>query len=680
MIPAGDSRICLNMIVRNEAEIIEACLRSLLPAIDTWVICDTGSTDGTPRKIEAFFAEHGVRGLLAHRPFVDFGTTRNEALELCRAWDEPFDYILLVDADMELVVHDPRFRATLTAPAYLVRQSNAISYYNTRMVRRDVDARYVGATHEYLSLPSAGARLDALSFVDHACGSSRGEKYVRDERLLLADLERDPANPRAMYYLAQTYRDMGDHAKAARWFGARADAGGFAEEAWFARYSLALCHRRMGDDRAYVDGMLEAHRARPWRAEPMHELARFHRERGDSQRAAEYAFEAKKIAYPSDDLLFVDSFAHRDGARNELSISGFYSRDPAIRAEARRCCLELAHDRETPAWCRGSARSNWVHYARRLEELLDGGFESAPIDLACPEPYAPTNPSIAADGDGLRAVVRKVNYRIADGGRYEFPPGDRFIRTRNSFASLDRAGRVLSSVEMVDRAASTRFPSTVLGFEDCRLVRWRAAWWCTATVRDRSPDGRCEIALLRIDEDGAIAAVEVLRSYGAQFQQKNWLPFVREGRLFFIYGTDPTIVLEYRGEGDLVEASTAFSPLALDHLRGGAAPVRVGDEWLYLAHSVEVEGAAARRTYLHSFVRLSNDFSVVAVSEPFYFESRGVEFAAGLAVDEATRRVWVSYGVADRIAKLSTFDLDALLGADIWLDATPLARLNPPGA
>jgi hypothetical protein len=252
------------------------------------------------------------------------------------------------------------------------------------------------------------------------------------------------------------------------------------------------------------------------------------------------------------------------------------------------------------------------------------------------------------------------------------PEGDDRIRTVNLLARLDCDGRVVSSAPMIDRDPSPRHPSTVEGYEDCRLVRWRDAWWCTATVRDRTADMRCEIALLRLDGDGAVVEAEPLRSYGTHFHQKNWLPFVADGRLLLLYSADPTIVLEYRGPGEVVELSVAHSALALEHLRGGGGPVKTGDGWLYVAHSV-VPGASPRRRYLHSFVRLSDDFVVRAVSEPFYFEARDIEFAAGLAIDAASGRAWVSYGVADSRAMIASFDLDSLLRAGIWLDAAPPA-------
>jgi glycosyltransferase involved in cell wall biosynthesis len=39
--------LCLNMIVKNEAHVLARYLASVKPWIDSWVIVDTGSSDGT---------------------------------------------------------------------------------------------------------------------------------------------------------------------------------------------------------------------------------------------------------------------------------------------------------------------------------------------------------------------------------------------------------------------------------------------------------------------------------------------------------------------------------------------------------------------------------------------------------------------------------------------------------
>ena len=52
--------LCLNMIVRNESRIIRRLLESVCGVIDSYCICDTGSTDNTVEIIETFFQEKGI--------------------------------------------------------------------------------------------------------------------------------------------------------------------------------------------------------------------------------------------------------------------------------------------------------------------------------------------------------------------------------------------------------------------------------------------------------------------------------------------------------------------------------------------------------------------------------------------------------------------------------------------
>ena len=51
------TKICLNMIVKNESHVIESTLINLFKYIqfDTFIICDTGSTDNTIEIIYKFF-------------------------------------------------------------------------------------------------------------------------------------------------------------------------------------------------------------------------------------------------------------------------------------------------------------------------------------------------------------------------------------------------------------------------------------------------------------------------------------------------------------------------------------------------------------------------------------------------------------------------------------------------
>ena len=54
--------ICLNMIVKNESNIIHRLFDSVLKWIDCYCICDTGSTDDTVNKITAYFESKNIPG------------------------------------------------------------------------------------------------------------------------------------------------------------------------------------------------------------------------------------------------------------------------------------------------------------------------------------------------------------------------------------------------------------------------------------------------------------------------------------------------------------------------------------------------------------------------------------------------------------------------------------------
>ena len=84
------------MIVKNEEHIIDRCLRSVLPLVDSWVIVDTGSVDKTMTIINDVAKELGKEGHLYQREWKNFGHNRTELLELARPHCQ---WALMMDAD-----------------------------------------------------------------------------------------------------------------------------------------------------------------------------------------------------------------------------------------------------------------------------------------------------------------------------------------------------------------------------------------------------------------------------------------------------------------------------------------------------------------------------------------------------------------------------------------------------
>jgi len=101
--PQPQTRVCLNMIVKNEADGIEDFVDHFARHVSGWVVCDTGSTDDTPQLVQTAFEAHGVPGQLVRHLWVDFGTNRDKCLHAMVDWSRErgglCEYYLFTDAD-----------------------------------------------------------------------------------------------------------------------------------------------------------------------------------------------------------------------------------------------------------------------------------------------------------------------------------------------------------------------------------------------------------------------------------------------------------------------------------------------------------------------------------------------------------------------------------------------------
>lgn len=660
------TRLCLNMIVKNEAKVIIRCLASVMPFIDCYAILDTGSTDETPRLIRSAMQARGIPGRIDTGSFVNFGDARNRAIDLAHGpmFRDAWDYLLLVDADMELVA-EPGWDAHLSRHAYRLEQrGGGLQYWNVRLLAHGA-GRYIGSTHEYVDVPSGDViNLPGPHFIDHADGANRPEKLERDAALLETELAADARNGRAWFYLGQTYAEQGLRQKALDAYAARIDLGGWDEETWCAQLRIARLHRGV-DDGLFVTAALKAYDMRPTRAEPIHDLAVHYRERGNNAVGRLFARQAMGIEEPVGDLLFVETPAYTWGPPQEYSICANYSADPGDWGLGRRLCNALALDRDVPQEVRDLARANLAFYAKPLVTFAPS-FEAQRIDFAPPTGWAAMNPSIAldAEGDRLLVVVRTVNYRIDDSGAYIMPPGETAIRTRNFFLGLTRD--LMSNSEGRELLPPTDLPllySGVIGLEDCRIWIDGGDLQGTATARQANEAGRCQIIYWRRMQNGALASSALVPDETLPLRdEKNWMPLFGEDGVQFVYSVDPTIVLDRQGDIVLRETPT----WALDHLRGGSQVVPFCGCYLAVTH--EVVNVNGTRRYLHRFVAFSGDGRVTAVSLPFVFAALQIEFCCGMCWHPDGERLVLTWGQRDAEAWLGTVspdDVQGMLGISV---------------
>lgn len=355
--------LCLNMIVRNEAHVIRRCLDSVRPIIDSWVILDTGSTDGTQDIIREHLKD--LPGELFERPWTNFGEARTQALDRVQG---RADYILVMDADDVLEFTGDPVLPPLTADAYFLDfRLGPCLYQRVALVSTRQAWRYVGVVHEYLETrdPWRSAFLEGVVIRAGIEGgrSADPEKYLKDARLLEEALARDPGNHRYAYYLAQSYRDAGLHEQALAQFVRRADMGGWQEEAWYARYQAASMMEALGRPREeVVRAYLRAHAERPERAEPLCALACYLRLQGDPHRACGYAEQGLAIPRPSRGL-FLDESVHDWRLLDEFAVAAHGAGRIPEAVQACRCLLENA---ALPAEQRPRVEANLASAQARL--------------------------------------------------------------------------------------------------------------------------------------------------------------------------------------------------------------------------------------------------------------------------------------------------------------------------
>ncbi len=337
--------ICLNMIVKNERDVIEQCLLSVKPFVDYWVIIDTGSTDGTQTLIQEVMK--GIPGKLYERPWVDFSYNRNEALHLAK---RSADYILFIDAD-DFLTYDPNFTfPSLSKDCYYVTTHlDGFVYRKILLVSTKCHWLWLGLLHEYLYSFQAETEgfLEeiAMRCTRKGARSKDPEKYRKDAAVLEEALLIEPKNCRYVFYLAQSYRDAGDYEQALRNYEKRIEMNGWDEEVFLAMLEKALLQEKLGIDREIIIQSYErAYQFRSTRAETLFHLARFYLKIREPKLAYETAKKGIDLPLPCD-LLWVSPAIYEYGLLYLCYVSASLS---GYEEESKRAYERLLENPELP--------------------------------------------------------------------------------------------------------------------------------------------------------------------------------------------------------------------------------------------------------------------------------------------------------------------------------------------
>jgi tetratricopeptide (TPR) repeat protein len=630
------------MIVKNESKIIQRLLHSVASIVDTYCICDTGSSDATKVVITDFFTSRGISGEVFDEPFQNFGYNRTVAMQRAAG---TADYLLLLDADMVLVVSPEFKKEDLKEGAYqITQQGGTLVYYNTRLIKSTIAATCVGPTHEYYNIPHGyqTAKLLTLSIHDIGDGGAKADKFERDIRLLKGGLDTEPRNGRYMFYLANSYRDNGKKDEAIEWYKKRIDVGGWAEEIWNSAYHIGTCYKDLKKDAEAIYWWLEAYNLRPTRAESILQLTKHYRVAGKHTLALNFYKIGKEIPFPKEDVLFIEKDVYEYLFDYEFMVIAYYVRCPLDH----RSILKLIGNN----YCYENVMSNYLFYVPTLKKIGKAQIVSFTRTVSkmiggVEREFYSCNPSLVSYKDGYLMNLRMANHKITPTGGYTVGVMDTKIVTYNIRMKLDKDLKCFEEIALDTPITDTQY----LGCEDIRMLGGEPVFY--AGMTQDSVTKALVMGSGVYAEDSLELSYAGCKSPTGRACEKNWALFRRKtGEVEFIYEWSPLTIVDR--SGSIISKNTKV-PAWFRHLRGSSCGVSWKNELWFLTHVVS-HVHNAPRIYYHMIVVLhAETLEYIRNSYLFQFDGeKTVEYALGLVVEED--RILISY---------SKFDCEALIGA-----------------
>lgn len=303
------STITLAMLVYNEAKYLPRVQQCLGDRINSVVIIsDPPDNDGSLVLAKELFGHLNLK--IIERPLPDVkevgATMRNEVWQTAiDLYDD--DYILWLDPDSPLIGSIPDELDQPLYAFYTKDTNSGISWLQPHLIRRDQTPCWKGAVHEWMDTKQTPVLALTTAIIERG-GSGGGLKRMREWDLptLLQEVKDNSDNPRSWYYLAQTYRDLGEYDKAIGAYMRRTQMYGFDQETFYSYYMIGCCYILKEEWLAAEEWLLKAHAYRPSRQEPVDRLIEFYERKGNLRMAIELIRNSHRMP-PSNDILLVQN-------------------------------------------------------------------------------------------------------------------------------------------------------------------------------------------------------------------------------------------------------------------------------------------------------------------------------------------------------------------------------------
>ena len=648
--------LCLNMIVKNESKIITRLLESVLPIIDCYCICDTGSTDDTVKIIKEYFYDKYIPGKVVTKPFKDFCYNRNYALQSCLGMS---DYVLLLDADMVLQITNFAKNMLHNADSFHILQGNDSFYYqNMRIVKNNGLYSYSGVTHEYINTPSNSSVLSFdkkdLFILDLGDGGSKQNKFERDVALLLDGLKEDPHNDRYHFYLANSYHDSGHFNDAIEFYKKRIELGGWQEEIWYSYYRIGMCYKNMGKMSDAICAWMEGYNYYSERLEGLYEIIKHYRDISKHKLCVIFYNIAKEILNKKvkrDDYLFLHNDVYTYKLYYEYTIFSSYLGVKNINDEVIQV-LNNSHD--------STENNNLLQNMKFYKDILN---QKSRIIIDSEMQINMNNENITfnssssclipnTNNDGYKMNVRFVNYYINQEGGYL--NCDNHIITVNKYVELNKDFSIKTQ-ELFELIFDNR---RYMGVEDIRIFNDIETKKLLFIGTGFHRSNNIGIVTGNYDIDSfCLKGHEIVPDFSNSSCEKNWVFVDYNNSTHIIYNWHPLQICKIKNDTAVLSLiETRKMPNIFTRIRGSTCGFKysraVNDsEIWFVTHIVSYE---TPRHYYHVIVVFDSNMNLLRYSAPFKFEGEPIEYCLSIVVED--EQVIMNYSTWDRTTRIGVYD------------------------
>ena len=667
--------LCLNMIVKNESKIILRLLDSVLPIIDCYCICDTGSTDDTIDKIEYYFKTKNIPGKVVSEPFKDFAHNRNFALQSCLGMS---DYVILLDADMVLKINDFKKEMLNDYDSINILQGNDDFYYqNLRIVKNNGLFSYFGVTHEYINTPSNNRNKllnrNELFISDIGDGGAKHDKFDRDIKLLTKGIEEDPNSDRYHFYLANTYHDSCQFDKAVEIYEKRIKIGGWEQEVWYSHYRIGNCYRHMGRMNDAICQWLLSFDYLPQRIESLYEIVNHYRNISKHKLAHHFYKMGREIIqqkHDRDGYLFLHNDIYTFKLDYELTIIAAYVGIKDISEQIVNI-LNNSNDNNINSnllnnmkWYKNILTpSKKFTFDDKINVKLNNENTVFNSTSSCLIQNNSRDDNTTNENCKYKMNIRYVNYYITENGSYI--NCDKNIITANKYIELDNDFNIVKSKHF-DIVYDNRL---YIGVEDVRIfsdVETNKLRFMGTGYHNNNflgiVEGEYDI------ESGELISNEITQNQHNSQCEKNWVFVDYNNSTHIIYKWYPLQICKIdRSTNQLEFLEDKILPKYFAHARGSTSGFKYTKDCInnkgnisisyeetelwFIQHIVSYESP---RHYYHIISVFDDKMNLLRYSAPFKFEGDPIEYCLSIVVEDD--RVLINYSNWDRTTRIGVYD------------------------